>query len=118
MSIITATHASVNPSTPPALPDTLLIEGMRIAREAADYPDECPEEPTWDDLADFHDWQDELSAKDHLDRSATFTLADLVARQAEFYRGWSNAAGDLLAAAMTDLAGKIEATGATTPDEL
>lgn len=67
------------------------------------------EEPTAEDLAD--------DARSHLDQSERLTLAELVDRQAAFYRSWNNEAGEMFARAMTDLAFKIAMTDSTTPAE-
>ena len=86
---------------------------------ASDHADEAPvlDEPTDADLADYHDWTQETTAREHLDASERLTLAELVDRQAAFYRGWNNGAGEMIARAMDELALKIRLTDATTPDE-
>lgn len=52
-------------------------------------------------------------ARSHLDRSATLGLAELVDLQVDFYRGWGNPAGEMLARAMEELALKIHMTEST-----
>lgn len=74
-----------------------------------------PDVPTAEDEADYREWSQESDARQHLDHSERLTLDELCYRQAAFYRGWSNAAGDMLADAMAELALKVRMTDATTP---
>lgn len=55
------------------------------------------------------------TARDYLDRSDTLSLDELVEYQAAFYRSWPNAAGALIAQALTELALKIRLVDARTP---
>lgn len=65
------------------------------------------------------DSQDDRQAASRafLDRSATLGLSELIDRQTEFYRGWGNPAGEMIARAMEELALKIRMTESTTPAE-
>jgi hypothetical protein len=68
-------------------------------------------------LAEFATWRREQDAREHLDRSATLGLAELVEYQAAFYRAWPTDAGAMIAQALDALAAKIGYAGATTPAE-
>ena len=121
MTTLTATHSTVKPTNGTAA-HTLLAAGLELARVEITpdrHPDEAPvlDGPTAEDLADYGHWADESTARDHLDASERLTLAELVDRQAAFYRGWNNAAGEMMARAMDELALKVRLTDATTPDE-
>jgi hypothetical protein len=75
-------------------------------------------EPSESDLSDFADWKRESAARDHLDRSRTLSLLELIEHQVAFYRrAFGNAAGDLLASHLDELAFKVRMTEASTPAE-
>jgi hypothetical protein len=97
----------------PSFADEILAAGLRAAAEA----DTLPEEPDADDLTELHEWQQAEVAREHLDRSATLSLPDLIGHTAAFFRQWPTAAGSLIAEALDDLAAKVQATVATTPSE-
>jgi hypothetical protein len=80
-------------------------------------PLESPGEPDAADLAELHDWAAEQTARDFLDHSATFGLAELVEYQATFYRSWPTEAGAMIARTLDALALKIRLTDAGTPEE-
>jgi hypothetical protein len=114
----TADSRSSNLTTPA---DAILADGLALAGALAtsEHPDEPPvaDEPTADDLAELTEWAAEQDARDFLDRSATLGLAELVEHQAAFYRAWPTEAGAMIAEALDDLAAKLQATDARTPDE-
>lgn len=106
------------------------IEPDPAPEPAADLvdPDDAGSDPElWPDGYDDHIWnlapaemaeaRGEKEARGHLDASDRLTLAELVDRQADFYRSWGNAAGGMLARAMEALAMKVRMTGAETPDD-
>jgi hypothetical protein len=68
-------------------------------------------------LAELHEWQQAEVAREHLDRSHVLRLVELVSHQSAFYRAWPTAAGAMIAEALNELAAKIQATDARTPDE-
>jgi hypothetical protein len=70
-----------------------------------------------DDPEDRDEWTWEAEAREHLDQSERLSMEELVQRQCDFYAGFGNAAGDMLAGAMAELLSRIQATGATTPGE-
>jgi hypothetical protein len=78
---------------------------------------DADDHPTDDDLAELAERSTEQTARQHLDRSATLGLAELVEHQAAFYRAWPTEAGAVIAEALDELAAKIQATDARTPDE-
>lgn len=80
-------------------------------------PDEAPDGPTAEDLADFQAWKDELAVRRHLDRSSTMTLDGLAESVAAHFRTWGNDAGDLFARTLEDLARSVRQTSARTPAE-
>jgi hypothetical protein len=57
----------------------------------------------------------EMDARQHLDLSQCVTLAELVDHQADFYRGWGNPVGTMLAKHMKELALRIRWIKAETP---
>jgi hypothetical protein len=87
-----------------------------IADPFADTIDPA-DEPTVDDLAELYEWTAQTTAREHLDRSAVLSLPDLIDHTAEFFAAWPTGAGSLIAEALRELAAKVQATGATTPDE-
>jgi hypothetical protein len=46
-----------------------------------------------------------------------YTMAELASLEAQRFRGWGTAVGDLFGQVMQDLAGDIRLTGARTPDD-
>ncbi len=76
-----------------------------------------PAEPTAADLAEVAEDFGRIDAQRFLDASERLTLAELADRQVAFYRGWGNAAGEMFARALDELALKIRMTAATTPAE-
>src|SRR5207245_1565843 len=74
-------------------------------------------EPSAQDPAQWQEVSLETVAREYLDRSATMLPDELAELQATFYRSWGNAAGEMLARAMDELALKIRMTDATTPAE-
>lgn len=112
-----------SPAPVAEVPATCLIqtspccEPAEVAPCLACEPPGVPSEPTAEDLAEYHDWTGESIAREHLDRSARLTLAELVDAQAEFYESWANPCGNMLANAMRELALKVRLTDASTPDE-
>ena len=76
------------------------------------------EEPSAADLEELNAWTAETEARDFLDRSGTLPLAELIDRQANFYRGWGNPHGAMLAEAMECLALQARMTDSNTPGEL
>jgi hypothetical protein len=122
----TATDAATPTAEP--LPDVFPDEAPELDPAADFDPDDlfppdrvdpwdCQADPTlWPAECDSDRW--ELGpAADHDEPTATLSLVDLVAKQAERYRAWPLEAGRLIAEALDELAGKIQATGAQTPDE-
>jgi hypothetical protein len=93
------------------------VERAVAELKAAAEADTLPEEPDADDLAELTEWAAEQDARDFLDRSATLGLAKLVEHQAAFYRAWPTEAGALIAETVDDLAAKVLATDARTPNE-
>jgi hypothetical protein len=89
------------------------VAELRAAVEA----DALAEEPDESDLAELHEWAAETTAREHLDRSAVLSLPDLIEHTADFFAAWPTAAGGLIAETLRELAAKVQATDATTPDE-
>jgi hypothetical protein len=58
-----------------------------------------------------------MGARSRPDRSDRLTLAELVDRQTDFYRGWGNAAGEMLAKHIEELALRIRWVKAETPED-
>lgn len=85
--------------------------------DAANCPFESYYEPTAEERSEAAQIFAEMGAQSYLDHSETLTLAELVDRQVEFYRGWANPCGDMLAREMESLALKIRLTDAMTPEE-
>jgi hypothetical protein len=83
------------------------------------YADEAPgqDEPTPEEWAEIEELRNESAARDFLDTGDRLTLAELVDRQTDFYRGWGNPAGAMLAAHMEELALRVRWVQATTPQE-
>jgi hypothetical protein len=102
-----------NPDVEPTFVDEILAAGLKAAAEA----DTLPEEPTADDLAELNEWAAETTAREHLDRSATLGLAELVDHQVTFFRSWSTAAGEMIARHLEALALKIRLCDASTPED-
>lgn len=59
-----------------------------------------------------------LAAREHLDLSRTLTMREMVARQRDFYAEWDSDLGPLIARYLDNLVADIDATSATTPQEL
>jgi hypothetical protein len=74
-------------------------------------------EPSAKDLAEAAEVFGGMDAQRHLDGSNRLKLADLVDRQTHFYRGWDNAAVDMLAKHMEELALRIRWVKADTPED-
>jgi hypothetical protein len=109
----TDTTNTTGPDVEPTFADELLAAGLKAATEA----DTLPEEPDAEDLAELHAWAAEETAREFLDVSATLGLAELVGHTAEFLRRWPTEAGAVIAEALDELAARIQATDARTPDE-
>ena len=74
-------------------------------------------EPTPDERREAAEIFAEMAARDHLDQSTRLTLAEFVALQSTFYQTFDHAAGDLIAEALAELAGRIADVQATTVTE-
>jgi hypothetical protein len=77
--------------------------------------DEDLYEPTAEDRAEAAELFGAMDAQRHLDRSDRLTLPELVDLQADFYRGWKNPVGEMLARHMEELAMRIRWVKAETP---
>jgi hypothetical protein len=114
---------------PVALPDVRPDEAPELAPgddfdpAELDDPDDTREfdpildEPTPEEWADFEALRNEAAARDFLDTGDRFTLAELVDRQTDHYRGWDNAAGDMQAKHMEELALRTRWVKAETPED-
>jgi hypothetical protein len=90
--------------------ETDLLEGVRAAEAEAG--------PTAKDLVEFDEWAQETAAREYLcPADATLTLAELVDRQAAFFRAWPLEAGEMIARAMDELALRVRLVDAATPSE-
>jgi hypothetical protein len=78
---------------------------------------ELEPEPTDADWAEVGELADQAAAQRFLDRSDRLTLPELVDRQADAYRAWGNAAGEMLARHMEELALRCRWVDATTPED-
>jgi hypothetical protein len=85
-----------------------------------DLPDHYPDEPPaldYDHDPEAAEVLGAMDAREYLDRSDRLTLAALVDAQADFYRGWRNPAGVMLARHMDELAMRIRWVHAETPGD-
>jgi hypothetical protein len=73
--------------------------------------------PTDADWAAVNAAADEAAAREFLDTGDRLTLAELVDRQADFYRSWVNPAGAMIAGHLEQLAMAIRWCHAETPEE-
>lgn len=99
-------EAETDPSTWPEWTDEVWTLGPE--------PDDGP---TAEDWADYREMRGEAEAREHLDRSASLSLDELVELQASFYRSWPSEAGEMIARELDSLALRIRMTDATTPAE-
>jgi hypothetical protein len=112
-----ACNACLTAATAPNAPTAILAaHDDAIADPFADTIDPA-DEPTVGDLVELHEWTAQTTACEHLDRSAVLSLPDLIEHTAEFFAAWPTGVGSLIAEALRELAAKVHATGATTPDE-
>jgi hypothetical protein len=108
----------------------LLSRGLALAAALAsapdvsinpplDLPDDYPDEPPALDYdpAVAAEVFAEMDARQHLDLSECLTLPELVDRQADFYRGWNNPVGTMIAKHMEELAVRIRWVKAETPED-
>jgi hypothetical protein len=72
-------------------------------------------EPTDADWAEVAELADGATARRFLDTGDRLTLAELADRQADFYRGWGNPAGEMIARHLEELALRIRWVQAETP---
>jgi hypothetical protein len=89
-----------------------------------DLVDEAPELTPADEFDPAEaDWVEAMQAADEaaamrlLDRSKTLSLPELIDHQADWFRSWPSAAGDLIARALDELALKVRMVDATTPED-
>jgi hypothetical protein len=125
-----ATTAKAEP-LPDVFPDEAPEQDPAVDFDPADLfpPDRLD---PWDGQSDPALWGDDTDAdrwelgpdlaeidlrESTQETGATLSLADLVSKQAEAFRAWPIEAGAMIADALDDLAAKIQATDAHTPDE-
>jgi hypothetical protein len=88
------------------------------------YEDEAPEltpaemfDPSEADWVEAARVADEAAALWFLDQSATLSLPELIDYQADWFRSWPSAAGELIARALDELALKVRMVDAMTPED-